>query len=273
MADSQADQEYYADAYFFGTQQDSNVKNYTSCISRSNPWGYVPRWGYGVYDENGDRNSANFSATYVGADGNTVNLEINGFQATPPVACRSLFDGSVVDKPTYSDECPQQAYPGPATLPVVDVPDLTTITSSEGQKYIVRQLKPRIVYPEVDMANCASLTVRDTLAVENHTFFESHSLDTALPKGGAVLVNEFSSDTTRDPNYSGVSYLPLEDADGDGIPNFKDAFPEDPARSADEDFDGIDDSEDSTSDRYLFDHTQFISPNAVEYITPSMRQP
>jgi hypothetical protein len=125
------------------------------------------------------------------SDGNTVNLEINGFQATPPVACRSLFDGSVVDKPTYSDECGQQAYPGPATLPVVDVPDLTTITSSEGQKYIVRQLKPRIVYPEVDMANCASLTVRDTLAVENHTFFESHSLDTALPKGGAVLVNDF----------------------------------------------------------------------------------
>jgi hypothetical protein len=265
--------ENYADAYYYGTQQYSNVKNYTSCISRSNPWGYVPRWGYGVYDENGDRNSASFSATYVGADGNTVNLEINGFQATPPVACRSLFDGSVVDKPTYSDECGQQAYPGPATLPVVDVPDLTTITSSEGQKYIVRQLKPRIVYPEVDMANCASLTVRDTLTVENHTFFESHSLDTALPKGGAVLVNDFSSDTTRDPNYSGVSYLPLEDADGDGIPNFKDAFPEDPARSADEDFDGIDDSEDSTSDRYLFDHTQFISPNAVEYITPSMRQP
>ena len=41
------------------------------------------------------------------------------------------------------------------------------------------------------MANCASLTVRDTLAVENHTFFEGHSLDTALPKGGAVLVNDF----------------------------------------------------------------------------------
>ena len=71
--------ENYADAYYFGTQQYSNVKNYTSCISRSNPWGYVPRWGYGVYDENGDRNSASFSATYVGADGNTVNLEINGF--------------------------------------------------------------------------------------------------------------------------------------------------------------------------------------------------
>ena len=105
-------------------------------------------------------------------------------------------------------------YPGPATPSVVDVPDLTTITSSEGQKYIVRQLEPRIVYPEVDMANCASLTVRDTLAVENHTFFEGHSLDTALPKGGAVLVNDFSSDITRDPNYS-VSYLPLEDADGD----------------------------------------------------------
>jgi hypothetical protein len=265
--------ENYSDLYYQGLQLSSNVKNYTSCISRSNPWGYVPRWGYGVYDENGDRNSANFNASYVGTDGNTVDLEINGFEATPPVACRSLFDGSVVDKPTYSEECDRQAYPGPATLPIVDVPDLTTITSSSGQKYIVRQLKPRIVYPEVDMANCALLTVRDTLAVENHTFYEGNNLDTALPRGGAVLVNEFSSDKTRDPNYSGVSYLPLEDADGDGVPNFKDAFPEDPAKSADEDFDGIDDSEDSTSDRYIFDYTRFIDSDAVEHITPSMRQP
>ena len=265
--------ENFSDLYMSGVQQKSNAKNYSSCISRSNPWGYVPRWGYGVYDENGDRNTENFAASYVGADGNTVNLEINGFQATPPVACRSLFDGSVVDKPIYSEECGQQAYPGPATLPIVDVPDLTTITSSSGQKYIVRQLKPRIVYPEVDMANCASLTVRDTLAVENHKFFDGNNLDTALPRGGAVLVNEFSSDKTRDPNYSGVSYLPLEDADGDGVPNFKDAFPEDPARSADEDFDGIDDSEDSTSNRYIFDYTRFNTPDAVEHITPSMRQP
>jgi len=123
------------------------------------------------------------------------------------------------------------------------------------------------------MANCASLTVRDTLAVENHKFFDGNNLDTALPRGGAVLVNEFSSDKTRDPSYSGVSYLPLEDADVDGVPNFKDAFPEDPARSADEDFDGIDDSEDSTSNRYIFDYTRFNTPDAVEHITPSMRQP
>jgi hypothetical protein len=68
-----------------------------------------------------------------------------------------------------------------------------------------------------------------------------------------------------------VSYLPLGDADSDGVLNFKDAFPEDPARSADADFDGIDDTEDSTSDRYIFDHTQFIAPNAIEHVTPSMR--
>jgi len=265
--------ENYSDFFRSGAYSTSNLKNYTSCISRSNPWRYVPRWGYGVYDENGDRNSEIFAASYVDEDGNTVSLEIEGFQAIPPLACRSLFDGSVVDKPINSAECLRQAYPGPATLPNVDVPDLTTITSASGQKYIVRQLKPRIVYPEVDMANCASLTVRDTLTVENHKFFEGNNLDTALPKGGAVLVNEFSSDKTRDPNYSGVSYLPLEDADGDGIPNFKDAFPEDSARSADGDFDGIDDSEDSTSDIYLFDYTQFIDPNATEHVTPSMRQP
>ena len=54
--------------------------------------------------------------------------------------------------------------------------------------------------------------------------------------------------------------------------DFKDAFPEDPSKSADADFDGIDDAEDTTSDRYIFDHNQFIVPNAVEHVTPSMQQ-
>ncbi len=265
--------ENFSDLYINGVQQSSNVKNYSSCISRANPWGYVPPWGYGVYDASGERNTENFNASYVDSRGNTESVTVSGFSLTPTMACRSLFDGAVVDYPVMSAECDYQAYPGPATLPAIDVPDLTTITSDSGQKYIVRQLKPRIVYPEVDMANCSSLTVRDTLAVENHKFFEGHNLDAALPTGGAVLVNEFSSDKTRDPNYSGESYLPLEDADGDGVLNYKDAFPTDSAKTSDADFDGIDDSEDSTSDTYVFDHTQFIDLNATEHVTPSMRQP
>jgi hypothetical protein len=263
--------ENFSDLYYEGNQLTSNVANYSSCISRSNPWGYVPNWGYGVYDATGERNTGSFNATYLDAEGNAVVVTVNGFSLMPAIACRSLFDGSAVDLPLASAQCGYQVYPGPATLPNVDVPDLTTITSDSGQKYIVRQLKPRIVYPEVEMSNCASLTVRETLAVENHTFFEGASLDATLPTGGAVLVNEFVNDKSRDPDHSGVSYLPLGDADSDGVLNFKDAFPEDPARSADADFDGIDDTEDSTSDRYIFDHTQFIAPNAIEHVTPSMR--
>jgi len=264
--------EQYQDIYQSGTQVSSKVLNASSCISRSNPWGYVPNWGYGVYDENGERNPGMFNASYVDAGQNTVNLQVSGSRLTLPMVCRSLFDGSAVDIPALSAACPYQAATGPATLSSVDVPDLTVITSDSGQKYIIRQLRPRVVYPEVDMANCASLTVRDTLAVENHTFFEGSNLNAAMPTAGAVLVNEFSKDSSRDPNYSGLSYLPLEDADDDGVLNFKDAFPEDPTKSSDVDFDGIDDSEDATSDRYIFDHTQFIVPNATEHVTPSMRQ-
>ena len=43
----------FSDLYIYGEQQQSNVKNYSSCISRANPWGYVPPWGYGVYDASG----------------------------------------------------------------------------------------------------------------------------------------------------------------------------------------------------------------------------
>ena len=263
--------EYYQDTYFYGSQYDRKKLDTISCISRSNPWSYVPSWGYGVYDESGERNAETFDASYVDVEQNTVDFFVRGFNLITPHICRSLFDGSIVDT-TDDAECPVQANSGPATLPSFDVPDLTVITSDSGQKYIVRQLKPRLVYPEVDMSNCASLTVRDTLSVENHTFFEGHNLDAAMPTAGAVMVNEFLDDKTRDPNYLGMSYLPLEDADNDGVLGFKDAFPEDPSKSADADFDGIDDTEDTTSDRYIFDHNQFIVPNAVEHVTPSMQQ-
>ena len=43
-------------------------------------------------------------------------------------------------------------------------------------------------------------------------------------------------------------------------------------KNSDADFDGIDDLEDSTSDTYVFDHTQFIDLNATEHVTTSMRQ-
>lgn len=265
--------EYYSDAYFSNTQVRSNQKIYESCISRKNPWQYVPQWGYGVYNASGDRNTENFDATYQDANGDLVSIRVVGFQAQPPESCRSLFDGSIVDKPIHSPECRSQAYPGPATLPSLDIPDLTTITSNFGEQYIVRQLRPRIVYPEVDMENCNSLTLRAPLVVENHSFFEGHNLDAELPTAGAVLVNEFSEEQERDPLYSGVSYHPLEDDDNDGVLNFLDAFPNDPERSADEDFDGIDDIEDALSNRYRFDHSRFIIPNAIEQITPSMGQP
>ena len=91
--------ENYSDLYLSGVQQTSNVKNYSSCISRSNPWGYVPPWGYGVYDASGERNTETFNASYIDAAGNNVSVSVSGFQLTPTMACRSLFDGSVVDKP------------------------------------------------------------------------------------------------------------------------------------------------------------------------------
>ena len=40
-----------------------------------------------------------------------------------------------------------------------------------------------------------------------------------------------------------------------------------------EDERGRDDSEDSTRDIHVFGHTQLIDLNAIEHVTPSMRQP
>ena len=257
--------ETYQDRYSSGALVSSKVLIESACVSRSNHWNYVPIFGYGVYDANGDKNTATFSAVYTNASNEVVPVVLNGGRLIVNEVCRALEDGSVV-------ATPPPCVAGAIQANSFDVPDLTTVVRADGQEYIVRQLVLRKVYSKVDTSFCAGLAVRDAVPVPNHLFFEGHNLTTAVPAAGAMLVNDFVSDPDSDPNYAGKQYSPLEDSDGDGVLNYADMFPEDSTRSADLDYDGIADEIDVTDDRLKFDNLNFEYPDAIEYITPSMYQ-
>ena len=258
--------ERYLDLYIAGNFVQSKLLIESACVSRSVSWSYVPNFGYGVYTADGDRNAETFSAEFTNANNDVVQVQVAGFSVNPPVACRSLLDGSVV----AAEPCSGQA--AATTVPAFDVPDLTTVVGASGPEYIVRVLKPRKVYSQVDTSFCDGLVVRDTLPTPSHLFFEGNNIITAVPAAGAVLVNDFASDPDLDPFYAGKVYSPIEDSDADGVQNYADMFPEDGTKSADLDYDGVPDESDVSDDRVKFDNLNFEYPDAIEYITPSMYQ-
>ena len=89
-------------------------------------------------------------------------------------------------------------------------------------------------------SDCATLTLQNTLDTPDHKFFNYPVMN--LPKSGAVLINEFSSDPLADEYLQGKSFSKNDDDDGDGVLNYLDAFPEDALKSLDADQDGIDDA-------------------------------
>ncbi|MAI42714.1 MAG: hypothetical protein CMP95_09660 [Gammaproteobacteria bacterium] len=268
----------------------SEAVAYEACINRSQYWTYVPAFGYGVYDENGDRVTTEFIGQTTNSSGNTISFQwtdVSGegdFYLVTPTACRSLKDGQVLYD-TNLDTCPSSNGSGIADLPTGEISDLVTIEDASGNEYLVRQLVERRAYSEVDMAVCettAFMELREaagedagssglrTVKTPNHSFFENTWIETNTPPSGAVLANSWKDDADRDPVFSGNEFLPLDDADSDGTLNFQDAFPLDAERNTDSDYDGIDDAEDSDTLQFSFDHSSFSASNATEVITRSM---
>jgi hypothetical protein len=216
------------------------------CLNRDVSWRYVPNFGYGVYDANGDR-FAGGQVTYNN-DGVLESMVVGGNGLEVPRACRSLEDGSLATNCDY--EYDQSGNPvgialtGAEMIPAFDVPDGALVTGDDGNEYLVRQLRPRTVYAQVAIENCAGLSLQETLSTPDHTF--AVQLDGDVPPTGAMLVNAYEiGDTIGDPSFLGAVYDPDGDADGDGVLNYRDAFPEDAGKSVDADYDGIDDAEDT----------------------------
>lgn len=147
--------------------------------------------------------------------------------------------------------------------------------TSENEKFLVRNLFTRNVYKqlEAEASECAALDLPEIEPLPNHVFFtEETQLDFAAPAVGAVVVNAFDDWPEDDKELAGKTFNPLEDSDGDGVLNYLDAFPEDENKNSDRDGDGVDDTNDTTDGRVIYDYSDFYFPSKVEYMSPSQAE-
>ena len=222
------------------------------CIntSKSATWTYATNWAYGIYNSLGDRVSFNPTVTAPYTDSETgitatllisaanisIDIDSNGIA---DFICKNVKDGLPLNG---TNSCQGQSIIGGERyedFPPFDIPDGTTITASDGNEYYIRVLRPRLVWSEVPIANCATLTIPSSKETPDHTFF--NFVDLTIPRSGAILVNEL--DATAYYSKDG-------DQDADGVPNYLDAFPTDPSKSRDDDYDGIDDAVDIVLNPY-----------------------
>lgn len=249
----------------------------TFCVARDASWTYVDK--FGVYDSAGNQNTANFAATYTNAGGEQFDLVVDGMNFSTAAVCRAWADGSVItlgDGESCSSDIGIDTGISGGALRNVEPPSLAEITrTSDGEKFLVRHLFTRNVYKQLEAgaSECAGLGLPEIEPLPNHLFFTKEAqLDFAPPAVGAVVVNAFDDRPDDDQELAGKTFNPLEDSDGDGVLNYLDAFPEDETKNSDLDGDGIDDTKDTTDGRVIYDYSDFYSPNAVEYMSPSQAE-
>ena len=236
------------------------------CLSRKDKWTYVPDWlGYGVYEDDGDRleGNPNIVVNYSGpiaTSGETFNGTIVLTSASSiwvTRVCKKVKDGTHYNG---TDMCPGTSgeVHTPVILngevyenfPLMDIPDGTVVKDSSNKEYYIRVLRPRTVYAEAPLSECASMTVGLAKDTPDHKFLNYLNLD--YPRVGAVLVNRLASNPTKDVAFNGQKWIATEDTDGDGVINSLDLYPVDPLKSTDVDFDGIEDSEDGLISAFKF---------------------
>ena len=243
------------------------------CISRSESWSYIPAWfGYGIYDENGDlvTGTPNIVVSYTGPiqtknnESWTGNIMISsGSMIGMTYICKKVKDGThwsgnnvcpgTIGSPHIPVEIDGEIY---ENFPLLDVLEGTVLTDpANGNKYYVRQLRPRKVFSEVSMSNCSGLTIQASLETPDHKFFNYPVM--SLPRSGAILVNEFVTDSSRDFAFDKL-WLKDSDSDSDGIVNYLDFYPSDSNKSRDDDYDGIDDAEDTEISAFQQTWTKYL---------------
>ena len=242
------------------------------CISRKDKWNYVPAWfGYGIYDANGDRLVGNPDITVnysgpIATSGETYNGTIMLTSASSigmTYVCKKVKDGTHYNG---TDMCPGigGALHTPVILngevyenfPLMDIPDGTVVKDSSDNEYYIRVLRPRTVYAEAPLSECASMTIGLAKNTPDHNFLNYLELD--YPRVGAVLVNRLANNPTKDVAFNGQKWTATEDSDGDGVINSLDLRPLDPNKHTDVDFDGIEDSEDGNISAFKFNWVKHL---------------
>lgn len=231
-----------------------------SCIDRKNFWSYVPSFGYGVYDSNGDR----LSGTEIRVAYNDLSIGLTGTNISIEYVCKDMSDGSVAPPSSCLDGGGEgNKY---QSIPVIDIPDKTLVQDSEGNEYYIRVLKARKVYAYQDLIQCEGLSLRDSIDTPDHKTFV-YLNEKNIPPSGAILYNQYESGDTIDAQYLGKVFIANNDDDGDMVLNFLDAFPEDPSKTTDHDYDLIDDSEDTDIQQKVMTWIKHLNKDIFEIKT------
>ncbi len=256
------------------------------CVSRTDSWEYVRPTSYGVYDSNGNRITFSTidpaqtqTADYNFTSNNPLwdgKIKIfSGSWLGTGLQCKKIEDGSSLTG--VDGLCPGTVVGDVTSIiringhdyqnfPLFDVPEGTVLTVDQtGEEYYVRQLGVSKVYsarPVGDPA-CATLTIEPSLDTPDHTFFNYPVVKT--PRTGAVLVNKLNATTDLFSQSLGTYYPKDVDQDGDGIPNYLDAFPTDPLKYLDSDHDLVEDSEDNDTTVFQPDWTNHKHLNKTMY--------
>lgn len=236
--------------------QSTSGESGLSCIDRKNYWSYVPIFGYGVYDSNGDRLP---QSPFIQAIYNGTQIGMNGTSIAIETVCKNMNDGSLASM----SQCINAEGNYFQGIPAIDIPDGTVVTDDAGNSYYIRVLKPRKVYAYHELSKCDGLELQDTIGTPDHKTFV-YLNENNIPPSGAILYNQYEVGDTSDQQYLGRVYVANEDDDGDRILNFLDAFPEDATKSTDNDYDGIDDAEDSDISQIIMTWKKYLDKNIFE---------
>ena len=227
-----------------------------SCIDRADYWSYVPTFGYGVYDSNGDRLP---QSPFININYNGFPIAISGTVIAIGEVCKNMNDGTTVS----TQECVNPEGNAYQPIPAFDIPDGTVVTDASGNSFYIRVLKPRKVYAYHELSKCDGLSLQESINTPDHKTFVYFN-ENLIPPSGAIIYNQYSSGDKADQQYLGRVYVANEDDDGDRVLNFLDAFPEDATKSKDDDYDGIDDSEDTDITQRVMTWKKYLDKDIFE---------
>ena len=236
--------------------QSTSGESGLSCIDREDYWSYVPSFGYGVYDSNGDRLP---QSPFINVNYNGTPIAISGTSIAIDMVCKNMNDGTTASL----SQCVNPEGNTYQAIPSIDIPDGTIVTDESGNTFYIRVLKSRKVYSYHELSKCDGLSLQESIDTPDHkTFIYLNEID--IPPSGAILYNQYSSGDTADQQYLGRVYVANEDDDGDRVLNFLDSFPEDATKSKDDDYDGIEDSEDSDITQRVMTWKKYIDKDIFE---------
>ena len=206
---------------------------------------------------NGNFGNASSSMQFIGANG-TVNgaVEIdNNDQMTVAGSVNGRFfiksTAQVIIEPTanvLSNDNNSWIYNTPSVMEVGADGSIGTLRTNRGSGDYTAEWRYDVTAEDmvVDLTDCVvyatPLTLQLVSGIQNEATFASN---VTFLQDGEDVTDDFAWDGAGTGSFTGTLSNPEPDADGDGVADSVDVFPNDPTETADTDSDGVGDNSDA----------------------------